>query len=117
MGSVGGGNARNLPREYFLNQNFPNSLNPSTVIRYGLPAPSRVRLEVYNMIGQRVNILVDDEQEAGYHEVAFEGLHLASGVYFYRLPVSPSATRNLVPSQRDGHAGDFVETRKMLLIK
>jgi hypothetical protein len=89
-----------LPQEVSLSQNYPNPFNPSTTIRYGLPQKSQVTLKVFNTLGQLVTTLVNGEQEAGYHEVRFDGSNLASGVYFYRL-----------------QAGDFVQTKRLLLLK
>ena len=89
-----------LPLSFGLEQNYPNPFNPSTTIRYALPAKSYVTLFVFNTLGQQVATLVDDTQEAGYHEVRFDGVNLASGVYFYRL-----------------QTGGFVQTRKMLLLE
>jgi hypothetical protein len=89
-----------LPSVYLLEQNYPNPFNPSTTIRYGLPGRAHVTLAVYNTIGQRVVMLVDQEQDGGFHEMRFEGNAFASGVYFYRL-----------------QSGDFVQTRKLLLLK
>ncbi|MBP1648224.1 MAG: Por secretion system C-terminal sorting protein [Bacteroidetes bacterium] len=88
------------PDKFSLAQNFPNPFNPSTVIRYGLPGQSQVRLEIYNLIGQQVATLVNASQDAGYHEVQFSGANLPSGLYFYRLT-----------------AGGFVLTKKMMLTK
>jgi hypothetical protein len=89
-----------LPMRFALLQNYPNPFNPSTVIRYALPQRSRVTLTIYNTVGQQVRLLAAGEEEAGYHEVKFDGSNLASGVYFYRL-----------------QAGTFVGTKKLLLIR
>ena len=89
-----------VPRNYSLFQNFPNPFNPVTTIRYGLPRSEEVLLTVYNIDGESVKILVNEEQSAGKYEVMFDASYHASGVYFYQLK-----TRN------------FVETKKMLLIK
>ncbi len=92
--------AEGRPEEFVLIQNYPNPFNPSTTIRYGLPAKARVVLFVYNTLGQIVSRLVDEEQEAAYHEVQFDATGLSSGVYFYKL-----------------RAGDFVATKRFLLLK
>ena len=91
---------RVVPDRFDLKQNYPNPFNPSTTIRYGLPHKSSVQLTVFNTLGQQVAELVHGEKEAGYHEVKFDAGGLPSGVYFYRL-----------------QAGNFVETRKLLLVK
>jgi hypothetical protein len=70
------------------------------MIRYGLPSSARANLTVFNSLGQVVKELVNENEEAGYHEVRFDGTGLASGVYFYRL-----------------QAGSFVETKKLTLVK
>ena len=70
---------------FFLAQNYPNPFNPSTTIRYGLPRRSHVVLTVYNTLGQKLATIVQGEQDAGYHEVRFDGSTLSSGVYVYRL--------------------------------
>ena len=89
-----------VPIRFGLEQNYPNPFNPSTTIRYGLPHKSAVQLTVFNTLGQQVAVLSQGEEEAGFHEVKFEANGLSSGVYFYRM-----------------QAGDFVQTRKLLLIR
>jgi hypothetical protein len=88
-----------LPAEFLLRQNYPNPFNPSTTIRYELPKTSHVSLNVYDVLGREVSVLVNERKDAGVHEVKFEGANLASGVYFYRL-----------------QAGDFVSVKKLLLL-
>jgi photosystem II stability/assembly factor-like uncharacterized protein len=88
------------PLVFSLEQNYPNPFNPGTSIRYSLPQRAHVELVVFNTLGQRVAMLVREEQEPGHHEVPFEASGLASGVYLYRLT-----------------AGDFVHTKKLLLLR
>jgi hypothetical protein len=85
---------------FSLLQNYPNPFNPITTIRYGLPARSRVTLTVYNTLGQSVAVLVNEIQDAGYHEVRFSAGGHASGLYFYQL-----------------QAGNFRATKKLLLLQ
>ena len=97
-----------IPGEYSLGQNYPNPFNPSTAIRYGLPVRSFVTLTVYNMLGQQVATLIEGDREAGYHEVKFDARNLASGVYLYRLQAK----------RQDGsRGGDFIQTRRLLLVR
>ncbi len=88
------------PTEFSLSQNYPNPFNPGTSIRYGLPQKSAVHLAVFNTLGQQVVVLVNAEQEAGFHETRFDATGFSSGVYLYRLQV-----------------GNFVQTRKLLFLK
>jgi hypothetical protein len=96
-----------IPSSYLLYQNYPNPFNPSTVIRYGLPQRSSVKLEVYNVMGQQVTTLVNGDFEAGYYEVEWHSGPAASGLYFYRIEsVSHESTSNR-----------HVEMKSMILIK
>ncbi len=94
-----------LPGSYSLMQNYPNPFNPVTVIRYSIPQDSRremqdVKLVVYNGLGKEVMTLVNENQNAGNYEVTFDGNNLPSGIYIYKL-----------------EAGNFTETRSMVLLK
>ncbi|WP_083750327.1 invasin domain 3-containing protein [Rhodohalobacter halophilus] len=77
-----------FPDEVFLDQNYPNPFNPSTTIEFALPVEDRVRIDVFDVIGRKVQTVVDQRYQAGYHEINFDGSSLASGVYFYRLITS-----------------------------
>jgi hypothetical protein len=103
-----GESAASLPDGFVLFQNFPNPFNPSTRIRYGLPARALVSLTVFNTLGQEVARLVQGDREAGYHEVEFNARDLSSGVYFYRMLARPTDGRQ---------AGERVQTRKLLLLR
>ncbi len=74
-----------LPRNFHLDQNYPNPFKSRTTISYSLPVPERVRLSVYNVIGEEVAIIEDRFMPAGEHLVYFKGDQLPSGVYFYRM--------------------------------
>jgi len=99
MGSFSEGET-DLPSEFALLSNYPNPFNASTVIEYQLPTSSSVKLEVYNLLGSKVATLVNGEQEAGYKSVTWGASEVSSGVYFYKLT-----------------AGDYTETRRMMLVK
>ena len=75
----------NAPAVFALQQNYPNPFNPATIIRYSIPADQHVRLNIYNLLGQKVVTLIDGVQKAGQHEVNFNASNFASGVYIYKL--------------------------------
>ncbi len=89
-----------LPKTFALEQNYPNPFNPTTVISYQLPVASQVSLKIFDVLGKEVATLVNQRQEAGAYNYMLNAANLSSGVYFYRL-----------------HAGNFVQTRKMMLVK
>jgi hypothetical protein len=89
-----------IPQSFTLYQNYPNPFNPATTIKFTLPVNSKVKINVYNSLGQLVETLVDREMESGYHEVNFNASKLASGIYLYQL-----------------QTGDYVSVKKMLLLK
>jgi len=89
-----------IPFEYKLSQNYPNPFNPSTKISYSIPVSELVSLKIYNVLGKEVRTLVNSKQDAGYYEVVLNAADLSSGIYFYTIT-----------------AGDFVETRRMVLLK
>jgi hypothetical protein len=89
-----------IPDVYALEQNYPNPFNPNTTIKFAVPKESIVNLSIYNVLGELVSTLVDEEMIPGYYEYKFNASNLASGVYLYRIK-----------------AGDFVETKKMVLLK
>jgi hypothetical protein len=88
------------PTTFALSQNYPNPFNPTTTIRYDVPVRSHVTLAAFDILGRRVETLVDGEKQPGHYEVSFDASRLPSGVYFYRLQV-----------------GTFNETKKMELLK
>lgn len=89
-----------VPHVFTLSQNYPNPFNPSSTIRFGIPEASIVKLEVFNLLGQKVKTLVDGRKSAGFHTVTFDGSDLSSGMYIYRI-----------------QGGDFVQIKKMTLVK
>jgi len=113
MGAYGGDNSgwptgveedesKNLfvPGEFLLHQNYPNPFNASTTIHYRLPVSGHVRLEIYNILGEKVATLFEGKQQRGYRSMVWEASSLSSGLYFYKLTV-----------------GDLTETRRMTLIR
>ena len=93
------------PRVFALQPNYPNPFNPTTMILYQLPVSTPVRLEIYDVLGQKVRTLVAQVQPAGVYQVTWDssnegGRLVAAGVYFYRL-----------------QAGDFIQVRRLMLLK
>jgi len=89
-----------VPDRFSLSQNYPNPFNPSTVINYELRVTGFAKLIVYDVLGHNVATLVNEKQNAGSYRISFEGRNLSSGVYFYKLD-----------------AGEFSETKRMILLK
>jgi hypothetical protein len=100
-----GGESAPIPASFFLSQNYPNPFNPTTTISYGLPKDSQVKVEVFNLLGQRIRVLVDGYEKAGYKNLIWDGHNsngeeVSSGVYLFRI-----------------EAGSFNDTRKMTLLR
>jgi hypothetical protein len=94
-----GENSR-LPGKFELTQNYPNPFNASTTIEYGLPEAAHVRIQIYDLLGRKIETLVEEHKRAGQHQVGWDASGRSSGVYFYRI-----------------EAGDNIETKKMILLK
>jgi len=92
---------QDAPQRVELSQNYPNPFNPSTIISYTLPQKARVTLEVFNILGEKMATLVNSIEQAGTHNLKFNEINLASGVYFYKLTAN----------------GESIQTKKMILIK
>lgn len=98
--SVNEPSAINLADNFILHQNYPNPFNPKTIINYQLPMINYVTLKVYDILGKEVVALVNEKQSAGKYKATFDGSNLPTGIYFYTLK-----------------AGDFIQTRGMILLK
>ena len=94
------GNSEGIPENFSLSQNYPNPFNPSTQIKFSIPVASFVTLEVYSALGGKVRTLVSTNMSPGVYSFGFNASDLSSGIYFYRI-----------------QANDYVEIKKMLLIK
>jgi photosystem II stability/assembly factor-like uncharacterized protein len=89
-----------IPTSYFLSNNFPNPFNPSTKIRYSIPQSAKVQIKIFDMLGNEIETLINEEKSVGTYELNWNAIDLPSGVYFYQLKT-----------------GKFIETKKMILIK
>jgi len=89
-----------IPKEYSLYQNYPNPFNPTTTIKFDLPQDGLVSLEIYDILGRRITTLINENRSAGSFEQVFNASSLASGIYIYKI-----------------QAGDYINSKKMLLIK
>jgi hypothetical protein len=90
----------NIPESFFVEQNYPNPFNPTTTIKFGLPSASHVTVKVFNILGHEVATLLDGRIDAGTHNLPFDAKSLSAGIYFYQI-----------------QAGDFVEIKRMVLVK
>jgi photosystem II stability/assembly factor-like uncharacterized protein len=113
---------REVPQCPGLDQNYPNPFNPSTAIGYTIAGTGHealgtrwVKLAVYDLLGREVAVLVNEKKASGHYEVRFDGAGLSSGVYFCRLEVRP--LDSAVGRDSKSGAGDFIQTRKLLLLK
>ena len=96
------------PEDFRLEQNYPNPFNPSTTINYSVPNSSFITIKVYDVLGNQITELVNEEKPIGVHEVIFDASSLSTGTYFYQLQAVNSSS---------GSGNSFVETKKMILIK
>ncbi len=100
----------NLPEKFYLKQNYPNPFNPNTTIEYSLPSDAEVKLSIYNIIGQEIKLLVNENQSAGIHKIKFnssdiDNMRLTSGIYFYKI------------TALDKKGNEFKDIKKMILLK
>ena len=96
-----------IPKTFALQSAYPNPFNPSTTIKYSIPKESNVTLKVFDVLGREIKKLVIEELNAGYYQVIFDASHLSSGVYYYQLKAVPIGK----------HGENFVETKKMVLLR
>ena len=89
-----------IPTVYSISQNYPNPFNPSTTIKFALPKSAVTKISIYDLLGREIQIVINKELEAGYHEITVNANNLPSGIYLYRM-----------------QSGDFTQTNKMLLLK
>ena len=95
-------------QSFCLSNNYPNPFNPSTKIKYSVPQPSNVVIKVFDILGNEIETLINEEKTSGTYEVTWYAENLPSGVYFYQL-------RAVDPSTGSGQS--FIQTKKMVLMK
>ena len=93
------GSEQNLLSDYYLSQNYPNPFNSMTQINFSLPKTSKVIINIYNMLGEKVAELLNEEKVAGKYRIEFDASKYSSGVYFYQF-----------------NTGDYIKTKKMILL-
>ncbi len=98
----------NLPESFSLEQNYPNPFNPSTKIKYSVPQVSNVLIKVFDVLGNEIATLVNEEKAAGTYELTWNAENLPSGIYFYQLKEVDISI---------GSGQVFVNTKKMILLK
>jgi hypothetical protein len=103
---VGINDSEIIPAKFEISQNYPNPFNPSTKISFSLPTESKVKLQIFNTLGEIITTLVDETNSAGVHEVNWNASNLASGVYLYRID-----------AESVSDAKNYTSTKKMLLLK
>jgi len=99
---------KTTPSGFNIDQNYPNPFNPTTTIGYNVGEKSSIKIRVYDMLGKEVSLLVNENKNPGYYSVSFNGSSLPSGVYFYRITAV---------TEKGNNNKDYVETRKMILLK
>lgn len=105
-GVVGINRINDVPEEYYIGQNYPNPFNPTTKVKFGLKTDSEVKVVVYNILGQVVDVLADETMSAGTYILNFDASHLPSGIYIYRIKAVAT----------DG-TDEFITSRKSVLVK
>jgi hypothetical protein len=98
--NIGVNGTASIPVTFLVSPNYPNPFNASTLIEYGLPESGPVKVEIFDILGRKIQTLVNETQAAGYHQVIWDGKDMPSGTYFYRI-----------------QAGDKSQTKKCLLLK
>ena len=87
-------------KDFNLSHNYPNPFNPKTVIKYEIPIPSKVTISIFNLLGQKIETLINEEKQPGTYQVEWKPKNLPSGIYIYQLK-----------------SGNFVQAKKMLYLK